>query len=131
RLRTFLIRTPTLRDHSEDIPVLAQFFWKKIARDERAALPDEILDRLQTCAWPGNARELKAVLMSLYALFGKEGLDAARLSAVFQIQGQAPSAEPESVAQKEMITHRVDCLRHLRRGDEVPSRLRSFSPATG
>src|SRR5262245_37856964 len=119
RLRTFLIRTPMLRDHPEDIPVLAQFFWKRIARDERVVLPDDILARLKTCAWPGNARELKAVLMSLHALFGKESLDAARLSAVFQIQGQAPSADPESAARKELITHRVDCLRHLRRVDEV------------
>ncbi|MEK6324265.1 MAG: sigma 54-interacting transcriptional regulator [Acidobacteriota bacterium] len=119
RLRAFLIRTPVLRDHPEDIPPLARSFWKKIARDERAALPDEILTELQSCAWPGNARELKAVLMSLHTLFGKEVLDAARLKAVFQIQGQTPKETPESVSQKEIITHRVDCLRHLRRVDEV------------
>jgi hypothetical protein len=57
--------------------------------------------------------------MSLHTLFGKDGLDAARLRAVFQIQGQAPAVSPESAAQKEIVTHRVDCLRHLRRVDEV------------
>jgi len=119
RLRAFLLRTPVLRDHPEDIPTLARFFWKKIAGDERATLPDDILADLQLYAWPGNARELKAVLMSLHTLFGKDDLDAARLRAVFQIQGQAPVGSPESAAKQEMMTHRVDCLRHLRRVDEV------------
>jgi transcriptional regulator with AAA-type ATPase domain len=119
RLRAFLIRTPVLRDHSEDIPTLARFFWKRIARDERAALPDDIFAELQSYSWPGNARELKAVLMSLHALFGKDDLDTARLRAVFQIQGQASAETPESATQREIITHRVDCLRHLRRVDEV------------
>lgn len=119
RLRAFLIRTPVLRDHPHDIPVLARFFWKKIARDERVVLPDDILAELQTYLWPGNARELKAVLMSLHTLFGKDGLDVARLRAVFQIQGQAPSEALESAAQKEIVCHRVDCMRHLSRADEV------------
>jgi transcriptional regulator with PAS, ATPase and Fis domain len=119
RLRAFLIRTPVLRDHPEDIPVLARFFWKKITRDERATLPEDILAELQRCAWPGNARELKAVLMSLHTLFGKDDLDLARLQAVFQIQGQPPVETEEATARKEIVCHRVDCLRHLRRVDEV------------
>ncbi|MFY9557558.1 MAG: sigma 54-interacting transcriptional regulator [Blastocatellia bacterium] len=119
RLRALLIRTPVLRDHLEDVPMLARSFWKKIARDENALLPDDIVAELQSYQWPGNARELKAVLMSLHALFGRDDLDAARLRAVFQIQGQAASESPEAAAKNEMITHRVDCLRHLRRVDEV------------
>ena len=119
RLRAFLLRTPVLRDHPEDIPTLARFFWKRIARDERASLPDDIMAELQSYSWPGNARELKAVLMSLHTLFGKDDLDTARLRAVFQIQGQGAAESPEAAAQNEMITHRVDCLRHFRRADEV------------
>jgi len=119
RLRAFLLRTPVLRDHPEDIPTLARFFWKKIARDERASLPDEIMAELQSYAWPGNARELKAVLMSLHSLFGKDDLDTVRLRAVFQIQGRGADQSLEAAAQSEMITHRVDCLRHFRRVDEV------------
>lgn len=119
RLRSFLLRTPALREHPEDIPMLARFFWKKIARDERAVLPNDIFSELQSYSWPGNARELKAVLMSLHSLFGKDDLDVARLRAVFQIQGQGTAQSPEAAAQNEMITHRVDCLRQLRRADEV------------
>ncbi|HSB09186.1 MAG TPA: sigma 54-interacting transcriptional regulator [Blastocatellia bacterium] len=119
RLRAFLIRTPVLRDHPDDIPVLAAFFWTKIARDERAALPADVLAELQSYAWPGNARELKAVLMSLHSLFGKDELDATRLRAVFQIQGQISADSAEAVAQREITTHRIDCLNHLRRVDEL------------
>jgi len=119
RLRAFLLRTPVLRDHPEDIPTMARFFWKKIARDERASLPDDIMAELQSYPWPGNARELKAVLMSLHTLFGKDDLDTTRLRAVFQIQGQGAAESPEAAAQNEMIMHRVDCLRHFRRADEV------------
>jgi hypothetical protein len=68
--------------------------------------------------WPGNARELKAVLSSLHALFGKDDLDVARLRAVFQIQGQLPEIE-ETKSVNEIVMHRVDCLRHLQRVDEV------------
>jgi DNA-binding NtrC family response regulator len=118
RLRAFLLRSPALRDHPEDIPTLARFFWKKIA-GERSTLPNDILDELRSYMWPGNARELKAVLMSLHTLFGADNLDAARLRAVFQMQGQAQTDSPESAAQNELLTHRVDCLRHLRRVDEV------------
>jgi transcriptional regulator with GAF, ATPase, and Fis domain len=119
RLRAFLLRTPVLRDHPEDIPTLARFFWKKIARDESASLPDGIMAELEAYSWPGNARELKAVLMSLHTLFGKDDLDTARLKAVFQIQGQGAAESLEAAAQNEMISHRVDCLRHFRRTDEV------------
>jgi DNA-binding NtrC family response regulator len=119
RLRSFLLRTPILREHPEDVPTLARFFWKKIARDERATLPNDILAELQSYSWPGNARELKAVLMSLHTLFGKDDLDIARLRAVFQIQGQGADGNAEAAAQQEMITHRVDCLRHFRKADEV------------
>lgn len=118
RLRSFLIRTHALRTHLEDVPILARRFWKKITRDERAGLPDDILDELMSYGWPGNARELKAVLSSLHALFGKDDLDVARLRAVFQIQGQLPEIE-EAKSANEIIMHRVDCLRHLQRVDEV------------
>src|SRR6185295_15197492 len=118
RLRSFLIRTHALRTHPEDVPVLARRFWKKITGDERAGLPDDILDELMSYGWPGNARELKAVLSSLHALFGKDDLDVARLRAVFQIQGQLPEIEATRSV-NEIVMHRVDCLRHLQRVDEV------------
>jgi hypothetical protein len=91
RLRTLMIATPPLRDHREDIPLLADYFWNEVTRRTQKGLPREIHEELQAYRWPGNARELKAVLSSLFTLFGHEGLTVAHLRAVFQFEGRASS----------------------------------------
>ncbi len=119
RLRTFLIRTPSLRDHPEDIPILAKYFWREITRDSKAVLPESILTELHLYRWPGNARELRAVLTNLMILFGKENLDVEHLKIVFQMEGQAVGSAEGTGSEHELSHHRVECLRHLRRVDEV------------
>ena len=117
RLRAFMIRTPALREHPEDLPELARHFWTSITHDPAAELTEEILAALGRYRWPGNARELRMVLSSLFALFGPQGLTARHLQAVFEFEGQAgggPQASPG-----ELDLHRVECLRQLRRTDEV------------
>ena len=117
RLRSFTIRTATLRNHPEDIRLLASFLWKKISRDEQAALPEEILSKLCCYGWPGNVRELKAVLLNVYTLFGKENIGVEQLDAVFQLQGIGGPVE--AGRGDEFSLHHMECLRHLRRVDEV------------
>ena len=117
RLRSFTIRTPTLRNHPEDIRLLASFLWKKISRDEQTALPEEMLAKLCSYGWPGNVRELRAVLLNIYTLFGKENIGIEQLDAVFQLQGIG--GPPAPGRGDEFSLHRMECLRHLRRVDEV------------
>ncbi len=119
RLRSFMIRTPALRDHPADIPGLATHFWRGITRDGAAELPREILAELTRYRWPGNARELRMVLSSLFGLFGAERLTARHLHAVFEFEGQAGSSGMRPPAAGEVELHRVECLRQLRRADEV------------
>ena len=119
RLRSFLIRTPVLRDHPEDIPTLARFFWKEITKDEKRVLPDKIVSELQAYRWPGNARELKAILSNLHILFGKDHLQVEHLRLVFQLGGQSVSASLPAASESEINSHLVECFRHLRRVDEV------------
>jgi formate hydrogenlyase transcriptional activator len=62
RLKVFPIVTPPLRDHPEDIPVLARHFVKKFAdqmgrRIEK--IPAETMRALMSFPWPGNVRELE------------------------------------------------------------------------
>ncbi len=84
RLRGFQILTSPLREHPEDIPLLAQVFWKKITRDESAALPEDILIALPKYSWPGNVRELKAILDELFSYFWEiKPLDIRYLQAIF------------------------------------------------
>lgn|GEM_PF-2251275 len=93
RLCSFLIHTPAVHEHPRDISLLAQTLWKDITRDPKHKLPREILDRLESYRWPGNVREIKAVLSNIYALFGKDNLGADHLDAVYQPPQIAPDAE--------------------------------------
>lgn len=72
RLKVFPITTPPLRDHPEDIPILARHFTQKYARQmnkEIERIPSETMRALVNYVWPGNVRELenfieRAVILS-------------------------------------------------------------------
>jgi formate hydrogenlyase transcriptional activator len=62
RLKVFPITTPPLRDHPEDIPILARHFTRKYAaKMERTieTIPSETMRALANWPWPGNVRELE------------------------------------------------------------------------
>jgi formate hydrogenlyase transcriptional activator len=62
RLKVFPITTPPLRDHPEDIPLLARHFTKKYAaKMDRAIekIPSGTMRALVGWQWPGNVRELE------------------------------------------------------------------------
>lgn len=116
RLREFLIITPPLRDHAEDIPLLAQTFWKSITRDKKAMLPDEIIQDLREYLWPGNVRELKMVLKHLFGLFRTaQSLDVRHLQAVFEIQGLPFRSASKEVTVAELRPAGFSSFRRLRR----------------
>jgi transcriptional regulator with GAF, ATPase, and Fis domain len=58
RLNVISVHVPPLRERMEDIPLLANLFWKRITRDPEGSCPPELLRTLVTRRWPGNIREL-------------------------------------------------------------------------
>jgi len=65
RLNVFPIEMPTLRERSEDIPLLVTYFLNRYARKAGrhfTAVDKKSLDLLQAYAWPGNIRELQNVI---------------------------------------------------------------------
>ncbi|MFA6009869.1 MAG: sigma 54-interacting transcriptional regulator [Desulfobacteraceae bacterium] len=65
RLNVFPITTPPLRERLEDIPLLVDFYAKKISKRMGKAIeiiPSNVIDTLQDYQWPGNIRELENVL---------------------------------------------------------------------
>ncbi len=65
RLSIFPITVPPLRDRLDDIPLLVDFFIKKICKRMGRVVPQVskgIVDVLQGYSWPGNIRELENVL---------------------------------------------------------------------
>ena len=62
RLKVFPITTSPLRDHPEDIPILARHFMQKYAREmgkQIDTIPQDALRALVKWSWPGNVRELE------------------------------------------------------------------------
>ncbi len=118
RLSGFVIRTPVLRDNPDDIPVIAQRLWSKIA-NSGVRLPGEILHDLRKHRWPGNVRELRSVLTSLNNFFGTEGLTREHLNAVFQYFGLWAGYQPDEPSESERGFLPLDFLKKIRGADEA------------
>ncbi|MEW6701442.1 MAG: sigma 54-interacting transcriptional regulator [Bacteroidota bacterium] len=61
RLNVFPIRIPPLRERRSDIPLLVNFFVKKIGRQDMKIDPAAI-KKLESYYWPGNIRQLINVI---------------------------------------------------------------------
>jgi DNA-binding NtrC family response regulator len=66
RLNVVQLRTPSLREHKEDIPLIANSWWRKF-HDNRV-LDEEQLAALMDYDYPGNVRELVNLLDRATAL---------------------------------------------------------------
>jgi len=65
RLNIFPITMPPLRDRLDDIPLLVDFYVKKISRRMGKSvdiIPTRVMNALENYPWPGNVRELENVL---------------------------------------------------------------------
>jgi DNA-binding NtrC family response regulator len=73
RLAVFLIRTPALAEHAEDLTLLVDHFLKKMGHDEPVKRIDQgAMTKLAAHGWPGNVRELEHVLERAAILAGDE-----------------------------------------------------------
>ncbi|HZB89754.1 MAG TPA: sigma-54-dependent Fis family transcriptional regulator [Terracidiphilus sp.] len=71
RLAVFLIRTPALAEHIEDLPLLVEHFLTCMARQmPRKQLDATAMNKLRAHRWPGNVRELEHVLERAAILSG-------------------------------------------------------------
>jgi DNA-binding NtrC family response regulator len=75
RLAVFLIRTPPLADHAQDLPLLVEHFLELMGRDEPVKhLDSGAMAKLVAHQWPGNVRELEHVLERAAILAGDSTL---------------------------------------------------------
>lgn len=69
RLAVFLIRTPALVSHKEDVPLLVQHFLNAMAATSPAkSITMAAMEKLGAYRWPGNVRELEHVLERAWIL---------------------------------------------------------------
>ncbi|HIJ78043.1 MAG TPA: sigma-54-dependent Fis family transcriptional regulator [Deltaproteobacteria bacterium] len=65
RLRTHCIRIPPLRERKDDIPLLLDHFTEQAAKEfnkKKPTYPKELVNLLKGYHFPGNVRELKAMV---------------------------------------------------------------------
>jgi DNA-binding NtrC family response regulator len=81
RLRVVTIELPALREHKEDIPLLADAFLELhgARSNRRARLGKDALDAVMRYEWPGNVRELKNAMERALVLSRGEEISAADL----------------------------------------------------
>jgi DNA-binding NtrC family response regulator len=73
RLAVFLIRTPSLAEHCQDLPRLVEHFMQRLGRETpMKRVDDGALAKLAAHDWPGNVRELEHVLERAVILAGEE-----------------------------------------------------------
>jgi len=71
RLAVFLIRTPALAEHEQDLPLLVDHFLHRMGRETPMKRVDPAaLAKLSLHDWPGNVRELEHVLERAAILAG-------------------------------------------------------------
>ena len=79
RLAVFLIRTPALVEHVQDLPLLVEHFLQKMGRDcPVKRVSPAAMAKLTAHDWPGNVRELEHVLERGAILAGDESVITAR-----------------------------------------------------
>jgi transcriptional regulator with GAF, ATPase, and Fis domain len=95
RLKVFPIISPPLRDHPEDIPILARHFTKRYASkmDRRIdSIPSETMKALESWSWPGNVRELENFIERSVILSRGSSLRAP----VSELRANAPEIDNDS-----------------------------------
>lgn len=70
RLNAVTIQLPALRERSEDIPLLAEHFVRKVASSDTRSpkFSTAALEILQNYRWPGNIRELENAVLHAVSL---------------------------------------------------------------
>jgi two-component system response regulator AtoC len=116
RLRVIELRVPTLREHPEDVPLLARYFAFRFANQYRLctpALSPAALERLSRAPWPGNVRELENLMRRLVILGEEPTLLLAMAAADPAARGgRAESIEASSKAESaKPVVHETLTLR--------------------
>jgi DNA-binding NtrC family response regulator len=127
RLNGFTLKMPPLRERTEEIPILARHFMRKVAaKYERDPLPisPALMRALTSHPWPGNLRELENTIKRYLILADEQAI----------IDELAPQQSAESSAPGGEDTGGNGSLKHLVRslkGDAESAAIARTLEGTG
>jgi len=110
RINVVTIALPRLHDREEDLPILADRFVTRYAREMEKGeitVSPEVVEILSRYEWPGNVRELQNVLKRAVALTPRQELTAEDLPDEVVI-GASASRTPEAEGFFQLRAQRVE-----------------------
>ncbi len=99
RLRSHLVRVPSLRERIEDIPLLVDTFLEQAAASmskRKPTPPSELFTLLSSYHFPGNIRELEAMCYNAVSTHKSGILELSTFREVITQDGSVPLPEPSS-----------------------------------
>ncbi|MDL1963660.1 MAG: sigma-54 dependent transcriptional regulator [Deltaproteobacteria bacterium] len=78
RLNVIPVEVPSLRERSEDIPLLVATFFAECAKQNRSTkktMTKEAIELMHAYSWPGNVRELKNLVERLAIMVERDVVD--------------------------------------------------------
>ncbi|MEY2689893.1 MAG: hypothetical protein RL375_4093, partial [Pseudomonadota bacterium] len=127
RLHTVAVAVPPLRQRNDLAAVVDQMLCRL---DRHASISAAALNRLRQERWPGNFRELRAVLTRALLRCDDRHIDLPDLARVLGPYPTAPSLATKTDERSDQITTRgLDAKGGARAGGSPPRRVLSTSPA--
>jgi nitrogen regulation protein NR(I) len=130
RLTAVVIKLPPLRERTEDISAMADYFLRRFAGElnlQPAALPADALAWLQQQRWPGNVRQLENILRE--ALLASRGF-AISTETLQQVLSKgatsAPSAATARTVPASLESLMDDLLQQAKAGADLDVHAKVF-----
>jgi len=99
--RVEVVRLPSLRQRREDIPALLEYFLGvgEQRAGRRLGLTAKALKALEVYDWPGNIREMEALVARLSLTATEDRIDIADIPPEILAEGERPPVLPEDAAE--------------------------------
>jgi Nif-specific regulatory protein len=95
RLNVFPIEISPLRERTEDIPAIVEYFHERACREHgrRFFIDSQCIDILKENDWPGNVRELENFIERLAIMAGCVSLDSEEVRVLCRLHGKQMGLE--------------------------------------
>jgi two-component system response regulator PilR (NtrC family) len=97
RLNVVSLELPALRQRSEDIPQLIEFFYRRITGNKGYQIDNKALESMLNYLWPGNVRELENLVERCLVLGDSQRMTVDCLPAGMKGPGRVDSIIPEEI----------------------------------
>jgi two-component system nitrogen regulation response regulator NtrX len=132
RLNVIPFTVPPLREHPEDIPVLANYFLEEFCNAygrKSKELSDDALDALMNYYWPGNVRELRNLMERLVILQPQRRIDARHLS--LDLSKRSQNQKPDNLGTLQEVKEAAEREYILRKLEETSGNVTRASELLG